>query len=53
MKCLDEHCDLVRIMSFDFSKVFDMVTHRIVSDKLKLMGVDSYIGNWVTDFLTR
>ena len=28
IECLDEQSDFVRIMSFDFSKAFDMVSHR-------------------------
>ena len=40
-------------MPFDFSKAFDMVSHRIVSDKLKSTGVNPYIVNWVIDFLSR
>ena len=35
MLWLDGHSNFVRVLSFDFSKAFDSVTHRIVTDNLK------------------
>ena len=42
----------VRIMSFDFSKVFDSVTHNIVSNKLKALRINPYVHNWIISFLS-
>ena len=35
LKWLDRDADFVRVLSFDFSKAFDVVPHYILSDKLK------------------
>ena len=35
MRWLDGLSNFVRVLSFDFSKVFDSVSHRVVTDKLK------------------
>ena len=35
MRWLDGHSNFVRVLSFDFSKAFDSVSHRVVTDKLK------------------
>ena len=42
----------VRVLSFDFSKAFDSVSHRIVIDKLRTVAdINPYIVNCVIDFL--
>ena len=52
MRWLDGHSNFVRVLSFDFSKAFDSVSHGIVTDKLKKVpDINSYIVNWVIDFL--
>lgn len=52
MRWLDDHSNFVRVLSFDFSKAFDSVSHRVVTDKLKkVTDLNPYIVNWVTDFL--
>ena len=46
------HSSFVRVLSFDFSKAFDSVSHRVVTDKLKKVpDINPYIVNWVIDFL--
>ena len=52
MRWLDGHSNFVRVLSFDFSKAFDSVSHGIVTDKLKKVpDINPYIVNWVIDFL--
>ena len=52
MRWLDGHSNFVRVQSFDFSKAFDSVFHRVVTDKLKKVpNINPYIVNWVIDFL--
>ena len=52
MRWLDGHSNFVRVLSFDFSKAFDSVSHRVVTDKLKKVpDINPYIVNWVIDFL--
>ena len=52
MRSLDGHSNFVRVLSFDFSKAFDSVSHRLVTDKLKKVpDINPYIVNWVIDFL--
>ena len=52
MRWLDGHSNSVRVLSFDFSKAFDSVSHRAVTDKLKKVpDINPYIVNWVIDFL--
>ncbi|PFX22131.1 Hemicentin-2 [Stylophora pistillata] len=52
MRWLDGHSNFVRVTSFDFSKAFDSVSHRVVIDKLKKVPeINPYIVNWVINFL--
>ena len=52
MRWLDGHSNFVRVLSFDFSKAFGSVSHRVVTDKLKKVpDINPYIVNWVIDFL--
>ena len=48
---LDRDADFVRVLSFDFSKAFDSVFHRVLCDKLKSYDINPYIINWVISFL--
>ena len=48
---LDKDADFVRVLSFDFSKAFDSVSHRLLCDKLKPYDINPYIINWVISFL--
>ena len=53
MRWLDGHSNFGRVLSFEFSKAFDSVSHGIVTDKLKKVpDINPYIVNWVIDFLT-
>ena len=52
MRWLDGHSNFVRVLSFDFSKMFDSVSHRVVTDKpKKVPDINPYIVNWAIDFL--
>ena len=52
MRWLDDHSNFVRFLSFDFSKAFDSVSHRVVTDELKKVPeINPCIVNWVIDFL--
>ena len=52
MRWLDGLSNFGRVLSFDFSKAFDSVSHRVVTDKLKKVpDINPYIVNWVIDFL--
>lgn len=48
---LERDANFVRVFSFDFSKAFDTVSHRIVSDKLKALSINPYVINWIISFL--
>ena len=41
----------VDIVLFDFSKAFDVVSHSILIDKLRLIGVGGPLLGWIHDFL--
>ena len=47
----DKGTDFVKVLSFDFSKAFDSVSHKIVCDKLKFYDFNPYITNWIISFL--
>lgn len=51
LKSLDSNADYVRVLSFDFSKAFDTVSHKIVCDKLKTTNLNPYTINWIISFL--
>ena len=52
MRWLDGHSNFVRVLSFDFSKAYDSVSHRVVTDNFKKVpDTNPYIVNWVIDFL--
>ena len=53
MKWLDGNANFVRVLSFDFSKAFDTVSHYILSDKLKATNINPYVINWILDFLNQ
>ena len=45
MRWLDGHSNFVRVLSLEFSKAFDSVSHGIVTDKLKkLPDINPHIG---------
>ena len=51
MKRLDGPANFARLLSFDFSKAFDSVSHKLVTDKLKVVPyINPHIVNWVIDF---
>ena len=51
LSALDRDSDFVRVLSFDFSKAFDTVSHKIICDKLKSTNINPYIINWIIRFL--
>ena len=53
LKWLDGNANFVRVLSFDFSKAFDTVSHYILSDKLKAIDINPYVINWILDFLSQ
>lgn len=52
LKWLDGNADFVRIFSFDFSKAFDSVSHRILVSKLRDVDINPYILNWLISFIS-
>ncbi len=52
LKWIDKKAYCVKVDSFDFSKSFDSVSHRIICEKLKSIGVNPYVINWVISFLS-
>ena len=51
LSALDRDSDFVRVLSFDFSKAFDTVSHKIICEKLKSTNINPYIINWIISFL--
>ena len=49
-KCVDKGF-IVDVISMDFSKAFDLVCHSILIDKLRLLGFDNALVNWIESFL--
>ena len=41
----------VRVFLLDFSKAFDRINHQILIKKMRLLGIDNSLINWVIDFL--
>ena len=52
LKWLDGNVDFVRIFSFDFSKAFDSVSHRMLVSKLRDVDINPYILNWLISFFS-
>lgn len=48
---LDDDADFVRVLSFDFGKAFDTLSHKIVSEKLRSTNLNPYIINSIISFL--
>ena len=42
----------VDLVLFDYSKAFDVVCHKILIDKLQLLGIDGQLLSWISSFLT-
>ena len=49
---MDKKSNCVRVFSFDFTKAFDTVLHRIVCNKVKDLEINPYVINWLIDFLS-
>ena len=47
----DSGGETVRVFLLDFSKAFDRINHQILIKKMRLLGIDDSILNWVIDFL--
>ena len=48
---LDGDADFVRAFSFDFSKSFDSVSHRVLCKTIVSYDINLYIKNWIMSFL--
>ena len=44
-------CEAVQVFAMDFSKAFDSVRHELLSNKLKLLPLNTYIIDWYHSFL--
>ena len=42
----------VRIIMFDLRKAFDLIDHRILTDKLRSLNLPVGVVNWIMNFLT-
>ena len=42
----------VDVVLFDFSKAFDVVSHELLLEKLRLLGIGGRLLSWIGDFLT-
>ena len=42
----------VRAIFFDYRKAFDSVPHHPLLNKLKSLGISSYVLHWIADYLT-
>lgn len=42
----------VRIIMFDFRKAFDLIDHRILTDKLRSLNLPVSVVNWIMNFLS-
>ena len=51
-KSTDGNDSTIRIMLFDFRKVFDMIDHHILARKLSKYNIPKPILHWILDFLT-
>ena len=49
---LDNNADHVRVVSFDLKKDFDSVSNNIAGKKLEKTNINSYIINWIANFLS-
>ncbi|CAJ1053355.1 hypothetical protein L3Q82_002231 [Xyrichtys novacula] len=49
---LDDGGSTVRITFFDFSSAFNTIQPLLLGEKLRVMGVDTSIVSWITDYLT-
>ena len=52
LKWLDNNADHARVVSFHLKKAFDSVSHNIVCKKLENTIINSYIINWIANFLS-
>jgi len=42
--------DYVHVFAFDFSKVFDTVSHASLTNKLAQLAIPDSVYNWILDF---
>ena len=52
LKALDGEADHVQVLSFDFSRAFHIVSHKIVIEKLKCTKLSPYIINRIISFVS-
>ena len=49
---MDKKSNCVRVFSFNFTKAFDTISHRIVCNKVKDLEINPYVINWLIGFLS-
>ena len=49
---IDGNGKTLRIFLLDFSKAFDRINHKVLIKKMRQLGIDESIVNWLIDFLT-
>ena len=49
---LNKGADFVKVYSFDFSEVFDFVSHEIVRNTPRSCNINPYVVNWMVNFLS-
>ena len=50
--CMLESNTLVRCLTIDFSKAFDVVNHEVLLQKVSVLGLPDNIQNWLVSFIT-
>jgi hypothetical protein len=50
-KATDGKGGSIRVVLFDYRKVFDLIDHRLLAEKILLLPIPNSVKNWVLDFL--
>ena len=49
---IEDNGETLRIFPLDFRKAFDRISHKVLATRMCQFGIDTFIVNWVIDFLT-